>query len=131
MFNITIFSDIKWVEFIINQIVGNSLKYTNSGGKIKIYSEDSKNKVILTIEDSGVGIPNVELSKVFLKGFTGENGRIFGKSTGIGLYLCQKLCDKLGLGLILNSEKNKGTRVDIIFPRGESIDLQKLQKKYL
>ncbi len=122
--NETVFSDIKWVEFIINQIVGNALKYTNSGGKIKIYSENGKNKTILTIEDSGVGIPNAELSKVFLKGFTGENGRIFGKSTGIGLYLCQKLCDKLGLGITLKSEKDKGTRVNIIFPRGENTNFK-------
>lgn len=118
--NELVFSDIKWVEFIINQIVGNALKYTNSGGRIKIYSEAYKNKIILTIEDSGVGIPDAELSKVFLKGFTGENGRIFGKSTGIGLYLCQKLCDKLGLGLTLKSEKDKGTKVNIIFPIGEN-----------
>lgn len=53
---------------------------------------------------------------VFEKGFTGENGRIFGKSTGIGLYLCKKLCAKLGLGLKLESKENKGTKVSIIFP---------------
>lgn len=122
--NGSVFSDIKWVEFIINQIVGNALKYTNSGGKIKIYSESYKNKIILTIEDSGVGIPEAELSKVFLKGFTGENGRIFGKSTGIGLYLCQKLCDKLALGLTLKSEKDKGTKVNIIFPIGENTNFK-------
>ncbi|MDZ5017207.1 sensor histidine kinase, partial [Clostridium perfringens] len=57
--------------------------------------------------------------RVFEKGFTGENGRLFGKSTGIGLYLCKSLCDKLGLGLKLDSKKNEGTKVEIVFPLGK------------
>lgn len=115
-----VFSDIKWVEFIINQIIINSLKYTNKGGRISIHTKKEKNKIILIIEDNGVGIIEEEINKVFLKGFTGENGRIFGKSTGIGLYLCKTLCDKLGLGLDLQSRKNEGTRVSIIFPLGQN-----------
>lgn len=115
-----IFSDIKWIEFIINQILGNSLKYTPSGGEISIKCNKEKNKIVLNIEDSGVGIEKSELNKVFIKGFTGENGRIFGKSTGIGLYLCKKLCDKLGLGIALMSDKGKGTKVSIIFPVGNT-----------
>lgn len=111
-----IFSDIKWIEFIINQILGNSLKYTPSRGEISIKYNKEKNKIILNIEDSGVGIEKSELNKVFIKGFTGENGRIFGKSTGIGLYLCKKLCDKLELGITLISDKEKGTKVSIISP---------------
>lgn len=121
--NEKVFSDIKWVEFIINQILINSLKYTPNGGSINIRSNEYKNQIILVIEDTGVGIEEKELNKVFLKGFTGENGRIFGKSTGIGLYLCKKLCDKLGLGINLTSEKNKGTRVSIIFPKGNITDI--------
>ena len=70
------------------------------------------------IKDNGIGIKNGEITRVFERGFTGENGRIIGqKSTGIGLYLCKKLCDKLGLGIELNSEKKIGTEVRIIFPK--------------
>jgi Signal transduction histidine kinase len=71
--------------------------------------------------DKGVGIIERDLKRVFEKGFTGENGRIFGKSTGIGLYLCKKLCKKLGLGLEIESEVNKGTKVSIIFPMSEKL----------
>ena len=71
------------------------------------------------IKDNGVGIRKGEITRVFEKGFTGENGRKSGqKATGIGLYLCKKLCDKLGLSLELNSEKDVGTEVKIVFPRG-------------
>ncbi|MEG2109780.1 MAG: sensor histidine kinase [Clostridium sp.] len=113
-----VFSDVKWAEFIINQIVVNAVKYTPQGGKIKISSYIKKNNTILSIEDNGVGISDRDIRKVFLKGYTGENGRIFGKSTGMGLYLCKKLCDKLGLGIKIFSEKDKGTTVKIVFPQG-------------
>ena len=79
------------------------------------------NSVILIIEDNGVGIIERDLNRVFEKGFTGENGRKFGKSTGIGLYLCKKLCDKMGLGLNIESEENKGTKVTVILPQIENL----------
>ncbi len=79
------------------------------------------NSVALIIEDNGVGIIERDLNRIFEKGFTGENGRKFGKSTGIGLYLCKKLCDKMGLGLNIESEENKGTKVTVIFPRTENL----------
>lgn len=112
-----IFSDIKWIEFILNQIIGNAIKYSKvKGGIIKIYSIENKNNIVLNIEDNGVGIIDRDLNRVFEKGFTGENGRIFGKSTGIGLYLCKKLCGKLGLGINIESKANVGTNVKLIFP---------------
>lgn len=112
-----IFSDVKWVEFIINQIIGNAIKYSKSqGGTINIYSIENKNNIILNIEDNGVGIIDRDINRVFEKGFTGENGRSFGKSTGIGLYLCKELCTKLGLGLKIESKQHIGTSVKIIFP---------------
>ncbi|WP_455792569.1 sensor histidine kinase [Clostridium butyricum] len=114
----TIYSDSKWVEFIVNQILVNSVKYTKEKeGIIKISANSQGNSVVLIIEDNGVGIIERDLDRIFEKGFTGENGRRFGKSTGIGLYLCKRLCDKLGLGLKLESKLNKGTKVRIIFPR--------------
>ena len=76
------------------------------------------NNIVLNIEDNGIGIVDYDLSRVFEKGFTGENGRKFGKSTGIGLYLCNKLCSKLGLRLNLISKVSEGTKVSIVFPIG-------------
>ena len=114
-----VYTDSKWAIFIINQIIQNAIKYSKKEDKkIEISSQEKNDKVILYIKDNGIGIKNGEITRVFERGFTGENGRIIGqKSTGIGLYLCKKLCDKLGLGIELNSEKDKGTEVRIIFPK--------------
>lgn len=115
--NETVYSDEKWIKFIINQIIGNSIKYSGSSAPmISIYSVKKANSVMLTIEDNGVGIPHKDIDRVFEKGFTGENGRKFSKSTGMGLYLCEKLCSKLGLKISISSEVNKGTKVTLIFP---------------
>ena len=114
-----VYTDSKWATFIINQIIQNSIKYSKEQDKkIEIYAKPKNDKVVLYIKDNGIGIKKGEITRVFEKGFTGENGRIIGKkSTGIGLYLCKKLCDKLGLGLELNSEKDIGTEVRLIFPK--------------
>ena len=114
-----VYTDSKWAVFIINQIIQNAIKYSKKENKkIEISSQEKNDKVILYIKDNGIGIKKGEITRVFERGFTGENGRIIGqKSTGIGLYLCKKLCNKLGLGIELNSEKEKGTEVRIIFPK--------------
>lgn len=115
-----IFSDAKWVEFIINQIIINAVKFSiPNKGEVSISSKINENNIILTIEDNGVGISEKDIDRVFEKGFTGENGRKFGKSTGIGLYLCKKLCDKLGIGISLTSKEGLGTKVNIVFPKGK------------
>ena len=112
-----VYSDSKWIEFILGQIISNSIKYMNKEHKeLKIYCSENSKYVILNIEDNGAGISEKDISRVFHKGFTGENGRKFGKSTGIGLYLCKKLCKKLGLDINLVSEEGEFTRVSIIFP---------------
>ena len=114
-----VYTDSKWAVFIINQIIQNAIKYSKKeNNKIEISSQEKNDKVILYIKDNGIGIKKGEITRVFERGFTGENGRIIGqKSTGIGLYLCKKLCEKLGLGIELNSEKDEGTEVRIIFPK--------------
>lgn len=119
-----VYTDSKWVVFILNQIIQNSIKYMkNQDKKIEIYSKDGKENTVLCIKDNGIGMKKEEVVKVFEKGFTGENGRIIGKkSTGIGLYLCKKLCDKLGLKIELDSNKDEGTEVKIIFPKNSFID---------
>ena len=114
-----VYTDSKWAVFIINQIIQNAIKYSKiKDRKIEIYAISKRENVVLYIKDNGIGIKKGEITRVFEKGFTGENGRTINKkSTGIGLYLCKKLCDKLGLGIELNSEKGIGTEVRIIFPK--------------
>lgn len=116
----TVFSDGKWLEFILNQIIGNSIKYSmEKEGKVTVYTTKNENNIVLTIEDNGIGIINKDINRVFEKGFTGDNGRKLGKSTGIGLYLCKKLCNQLSLGISLTSRLGEGTKVSIIFPLGK------------
>lgn len=114
-----IYTDSKWATFIISQIIQNAIKYSKKEDKkIEISSKTKNDKVVLYIKDNGIGIKKGEITRVFERGFTGENGRIIGqKSTGIGLYLCKKLCDKLGIGIELNSQKQEGTEVKVIFPK--------------
>lgn len=120
----TIYTDPKWCSFILNQIIQNSIKYRKeSDAEICFTAEEKKDSVVLSIHDNGIGIGQGEVARVFDKGFTGSNGRIGKKSTGIGLYLCKKLCDKLGLGIELSAEENVGTEVRIIFPRNSYSDL--------
>lgn len=115
--DIKLVSDQKWIKFIINQIIINSIKYSKKEkSHINIYClENEDDKYSLVIEDNGIGIPKSDINRIFEKGFTGENGRIHGKSTGIGLYLCKKLCDKLNLEIFIDSEIERGTKVIIIF----------------
>ncbi len=122
-----VYTDSKWAVFIVNQIIQNAIKYSKKDNRtITISSEEKKDKVILYIKDNGMGIKKGEITRVFEKGFTGENGRIIGqKSTGIGLYLCKKLCDRLGLAIELNSEKEVGTEVRIVFPKDSFINIKK------
>ncbi|MEG0295748.1 MAG: sensor histidine kinase [Clostridium sp.] len=114
-----VITDSKWVGFIINQIIVNSIKYSKENNTmIRAYTRVQEESIALVIEDNGVGICSNDLPRVFDKGFTGENGRVYGKSTGIGLYLSKKLCNKLGLGITLNSTYGEGTTVKIVFPLG-------------
>lgn len=116
--NMYVYTDSKWCMFIINQIVQNSIKYLKDDNKqIEIYGEEAKESTSLYIRDNGIGIDAKDIEKVFEKGFTGANGRIIGKkSTGIGLYLCKKLCKKLGISIALKSNLNEGTIVKVTFP---------------
>lgn len=116
----TVYGDVKWLEFILNQVMGNSIKYIREKeGKIKVYTVKNENNIVLIVEDNGIGIIAKDINRVFEKGFTGENGRKYGKSTGIGLYLCKKLSDQLGLGFNITSKIGEGTKVSIIFPLGK------------
>ena len=117
--NEIVYTDSKWIAFILSQIITNCIKYSKQeNAEININVETKKARVILEIKDNGIGIKKGEITKVFDKGFTGSNGRKDGKkSTGIGLYLCKKLCGKLGIGIELNSEESVGTDVKLVFPK--------------
>jgi len=113
-------SDKKWLEFIINQIINNSIKYKKeSESIIKIESIENKDKVILEIYDNGIGIPEKDLKRVFDKSFTGTNGRDKVKSTGMGLYIVKKLCDKLGHNISIESKENEYTKVILEFGKND------------
>ncbi len=125
--NINVSTDSKWIVFILNQIIQNSVKYRKKEeqSEIEIYAKKAKENVTLYIKDNGIGIKKGEISRIFEKGFTGTNGRTASKkSTGIGLYLCKKLCDKLGIGIEINSIENKETEVKLIFPNGSHVDIK-------
>ena len=125
--NIEVHTDSKWIVFILNQIIQNSVKYKKQEGttEIELYAKQGKDNVILYIKDNGIGIKKSEISRIFEKGFTGTNGRLQNKkSTGIGLYLCKKLCDKLGIAIEVKSDENKGTEVKLVFPQDSYIGIR-------
>lgn len=111
-----VFADAKWMDFIIGQILINAVKYRRENPVLSFSGIVGPNSVTLVIEDNGVGIPRKDLGRVFEKGFTGTNGRLLGKATGLGLYLCKRLCDKLNLGISIASIENSGTAVSLVFP---------------
>lgn len=110
-------TDKKWILFILNQLVLNSVKYRKEEeAKLWIYTLSKDEGISLVVKDNGVGIPKAEQKKIFEKGFTGSNGRIHERSTGMGLYLCRKLCGKLGLEIHAKSQEGTGTEMTISFP---------------
>ncbi|MFG6322664.1 MAG: sensor histidine kinase [Lachnospiraceae bacterium] len=109
-----VYTDDKWVQFILNQIIGNAVKYRTGQPALHFSMVKSNDKIVLSVSDNGMGIPQSDLPRIFEKGFTGQNGRTGKNSTGIGLYLCRRLCDKLGIGLTAHSE-NKGTTIALSF----------------
>jgi len=117
-----VLTDAKWMEFMLNQIVNNSIKYkdkTKTESYIKMSAAEDKKCVVLEILDNGIGINASDLPRVFDKSFTGENGREFSKATGMGLYIVKKLCDKLGSKVSIESVKGEYTRVKITFYKND------------
>lgn len=117
-----IYADVKWLQFILNQIINNSIKYGST--KIILSAVKNPENICFEIIDNGIGIPKKDLSKVFNKGFTGENGRKNFKSTGIGLYICKRLCEKLEILIKIDSKENIGTNVTLIFPISSFVKLE-------
>lgn len=117
--DITVFADATWLIFVLGQIVVNAAKYGASRVRFSTRIEEtaaSSARTILEIADDGSGIPEADVPRVFDRGFTGQNGRAQGSATGMGLFLVATLCEKMGLGVALASEKGSGTRVMLSFP---------------
>lgn len=125
--NIAVLSDAKWLEFILGQIINNAIKYKRNvkNSYIKIAASEDKTKVVLMVEDNGIGIKESDIKQVFDKTFTGENGRFRSKSTGMGLYIARVLCGKLGHKIALESAVNKYTRVYITFAKNDFYEITK------
>lgn len=119
--NIKVLTDSKWLVFILNQIINNSIKYCDNNRKsyIMFYIEDNEKKTTLHIKDNGIGVNASDLKHVFDKSFTGENGRKMRNSTGFGLYISKKLIEKLGHKISATSEENKYFEIAITFGKND------------
>jgi len=113
----TVLTDEKWLLFVVEQVLSNALKYTPAGGTIRIYGDGAT----VVIADSGIGIREEDQARVFEKGFTGYNGRADKKSTGIGLYLCRQVMDRLNHSISLTSWPGQGTLVRLDLSRESRI----------
>ena len=109
-----VYTDGKWIAFMLEQILSNAIKYTPQG-VVTIETAEEKDRFFITIKDTGIGIKAEDLPRVFEKGYTGYNGHADKKATGIGLYLCRQMADKLGHTIRMESEIGKGTKVWIGF----------------
>ncbi len=107
--NLKVVTDEKWLTFVIEQVLSNALKYTPSGSVSIFLSEDKK----LHIKDTGIGIAQEDLPRIFEKFYTGYNGRLDKKASGIGLYLCKRICKNLGYNITADSKAENGTDVTI------------------
>ena len=106
----TVLTDEKWFCFVLEQILSNALKYTKQGS-VKISAEETENGLQIFVKDTGIGIKREDLPRIFEKGFTGYNGRMDKKASGLGLYLCKGVCEKLGHEIRVVSEEGEGTTV--------------------
>ncbi|MDD9269288.1 sensor histidine kinase [Paenibacillus sp. GCM10023248] len=114
--SIEVYTDAKWIKFVIEQLIINGIKYSSGKGKyltVSAYKTDEHS--VLEVTDEGIGIHPKDIKRVFHPFFTGENGRIMGESTGMGLYLAKKICDNLHHPIHIQSEVNRGTKVTILF----------------
>lgn len=113
---LVVISDEKWLQFVLEQILINSIKYSKAGSKVTLTGTSSEGAPILRIVDHGVGIPPADLPRVKRPFFTGENGRKFGEATGMGLYLVDQVSEELGIAFAIDSTVGEGTQVTLRFP---------------
>ncbi|MDE6091670.1 MAG: sensor histidine kinase [Ruminococcus sp.] len=124
--DITVMTDSKWLEYIMGQVIGNSMKYFSDDREpeINIYAVETEDNVTLHMRDNGIGIPLSDLPYIFEKTYTGKNGRTHAKSTGMGLYIIKKLCESLGHDVKAESVQNEFTDISIIFGKNNFIQIE-------
>ncbi len=110
-------TDSKWLTFVVEQLLSNALKYTGQGGAIRIYREGDD----LCVSDTGIGVAPEDLPRVFDMGYTGQNGRLDRRSSGIGLYLCRRICGNLRHAIRMESTVGEGTTVRLTLGRGDFV----------
>ena len=122
-----VLTDEKWFCFVLEQVLSNAIKYTREGG-IRISANENADGVEVVIADTGIGVRREDLPRIFDKGYTGYNGRMDKKASGLGLYLCKGICDKLGHGIRIESAEGEGTKVYITCDRRDAsgVDLTKM-----
>ncbi|MDL2300036.1 sensor histidine kinase [Clostridiaceae bacterium OttesenSCG-928-D20] len=112
----TVYTDSKWAVFLLGQLLQNAVRYRSDNPIIAISAKAIGQQTQLIIEDNGIGIPAHELPRIFERGFTGSNGRVRGGSTGMGLYICQRLAGHLSVDLQVVSAATEGTAITMTFP---------------
>ena len=124
--DLTVLTDGKWLEYILNQLLSNTLKYKdeNRGLKIEIHAEDHEQSSALVFHDNGRGIPSSDLPYIFEKSFTGTNGRTISGSTGMGLYIVKQMCNRLGADIVCTSVEQEFTEFKITFPKHDFLKMQ-------
>jgi len=116
-----VYSDKKWIVFILNQIIINCIQYRKDNSQITIMASEEGRNIKLSVKDNGIGIKESEISRIFQHGFTGSNGRNAKNSTGIGLYLCKELSEKLGITISAKSNLNAYTEMVLLFPKDNNL----------
>jgi len=115
--DVNVMTDSKWLFYMLGQLMGNSMKY--GADEIYVSAEEFADKIVLSFRDNGIGIPESDIPCIFEKSFTGENGRIHAKSTGMGLYIVKKLCDRLGHGISAKSVQGEFTEITVTFGKND------------
>lgn len=123
----SVLTDQKWFSFCLEQIISNSVKYTENGG-IRFEAQEREEDMLLKIADTGIGIQEEDLPRIFERGFTGYNGRADKRATGIGLYLCRRIFDRLGISASVQSRVGEGTTISLCLPKRKSLPGGQLTK---
>jgi len=127
--NFVVATDLKWMRIVLLQFITNSVKYTfENGKKVYLNAESVEQGILFSVRDEGIGIPNSDLNRLTKAFFTGENGRLTGESTGMGLFIASEVCNRLGHKLKIESEQTIGTTVTVLFENGESRETDDTEK---
>ena len=123
-----VYSDSKWLRFVVHQLLTNALKYSDEGKTIAVRAYCTQTAVVLSVEDEGCGIQPEDIPRIFDLFFTGQNGRLRGESTGLGLYMVKQILDYLGHAIQVDSAVGSGTKFQIFFKQTQIDDTRKMTK---